>query len=273
MWVISFISMATKMAEVALSVKYKKKNADGSYSGGPMYYIKKIRGKFGKILAVVYSIALLTYVITDSCFAQMNTLVTTVNETFGLPTIIVGAIAIIIAMFLLNVGLKKTSKVLKRIVPVMTIIYLFFGILIIVINIKQIPQALFSIVKYAFQPAPVIGGFAGASVMLAISKGAARGIFANEAGLGTSATVYATAEDGKPVYQGMWGILEVGLVSFGTCTMTALIIMTTGVLQSGDTGAILVLNAFQSNFGNLRKNYIRYYNCTICIYIISWLFC
>lgn len=261
------------MAEVALSVKYKKKNAEGTYSGGPMYYIKRIRGKFGKILAFVYSIALLTYVITDSCFAQMNTLVTTVNEIFGIPTIIVGAIAIFIAMILLNVGLNKTSKVLKRIIPAMTMIYLFFGILIIVINIRQIPQSLFSIVKYAFQPVPVIGGFAGASVMLAISKGAARGIFANEAGLGTSATVYATAKDGKPIYQGMWGILEVGLVSFGTCTMTAWIIMTTGVLQTGDTGAILVLNAFQNNFGILRKSHIGYYNCIVCIYIISWLFC
>lgn len=261
------------MAEVALAVKYRKENSDGLYSGGPMYYIKRICGKFGKILAFIYSIALLTYVITDSCFAQMNTLVTTVNEIFGIPTIVVGIVAILIAMILLNVGLKKTSKVLKRVVPVMTILYLFFGILIILINITQIPQALVSIVKYAFQPAPVIGGFAGTSVMLAISKGAARGIFANEAGLGTSATVYATAKDGKPVYQGMWGILEVGLVSFGTCTMTALIIMTTGVLKTGDTGAILVLDAFQSIFGNFRKNNIRCYNCNICIYFISWVFC
>lgn len=261
------------MAEVVLSVKYKNKNEDGTYSGGPMYYIKRIHGKFGKILAFVYSIALLTYVITDSCFAQMNTLVTTVNATFGIPTIIVGAFAIFIAIILINVGLNKISKVLKRIIPAMTIMYLFFGILIIVTNIRQIPQALFTIVKYAFQPAPVIGGFAGASIMLAISKGAARGIFANEAGLGTSATVYATAKDCRPIYQGMWGILEVGLVSFGTCTMTALIIMTTGVLQTGDTGAILVLNAFQNNFGVIRKSYIRYYNCFVCIYILSGLLC
>ncbi len=253
MWIISFISMATKMAEVTLSVKYRKKKEDGTYSGGPMYYIKQVSGKLGKILAVVYSVSLLTYVITDSCFAQMNTLATTINETFKVPLILIGIIAIGISIIIINKGLDKMGIFLKRIVPVMTLIYLISAILIVIINITKIPNVLIDIIKYAFQPAPVMGGFAGATIMMAISKGAARGIFANEAGLGTSATVYATQKNAKPVEQGMWGIFEVAVVSFVTCTLTALLIMVTGSISTGNSGAVLVLDAFQTIYGNYGK--------------------
>lgn len=142
MWIISFISMATKMAEVTLSVKYRKKKEDGTYSGGPMYYIKQVSGKLGKILAVVYSVSLLTYVITDSCFAQMNTLATTINETFKVPLILIGIIAIGISIIIINKGLDKMGIFLKRIVPVMTLIYLISAILIVIINITKIPNVL-----------------------------------------------------------------------------------------------------------------------------------
>lgn len=218
-----------------------------------MYYIKQVSGKLGKILAVVYSVSLLTYVITDSCFAQMNTLATTINETFKVPLILIGIIAIGISIIIINKGLDKMGIFLKRIVPVMTLIYLISAILIVIINITKIPNVLIDIIKYAFQPAPVMGGFAGATIMMAISKGAARGIFANEAGLGTSATVYATQKNAKPVEQGMWGIFEVAVVSFVTCTLTALLIMVTGSISTGNSGAVLVLDAFQTIYGNYGK--------------------
>lgn len=253
MWVISFISMATKMSEVALAVKYREKNKDGSYIGGPMYYIKHITGNFGKILALIYSIALLIYVITDSCFAQMNTLATTINETFNIPLIIIGMVVMFISIIIINQGFDKTSNILRKIVPVMTIIYLISTIIVIVLHIKDIPNAICLIIKCAFSPAPVMGGFAGATIMMAISKGAARGIFANEAGLGTSSTVYSKDPKAIPLKQGLWGIMEVALVSFGTCTLTALLIMSTGVINTGNTGSILVLNAFETIYGKLGK--------------------
>ena len=123
MWIISLISMATKMAEVVLSFKYRKKEENETYSGGPMYYIKQVSGKIGKILAVIYSIALLTYVINDSCFAQMNTLATTLNETFNIPLILIGVIAIVLSVIIINKGLDKMENLLKKIVPIMTLIY------------------------------------------------------------------------------------------------------------------------------------------------------
>lgn len=253
MWIISLISMATKMAEVVLSVKYRKKEENETYSGGPMYYIKQVSGKIGKILAVIYSVALLTYVITDSCFAQMNTLATTLNETFNIPLILIGVIAIVLSVIIINKGLDKMGNLLKKIVPIMTLIYIIAAVLIIIINISNVPSALMDIIRYAFKPAPIIGGFTGATIMMAISKGAARGIFANEAGLGTSATVYATQKDAKPVEQGMWGIFEVAVVSFVTCTITALLIMVTGSISTGNSGAVLVLDSFQTVYGNYGK--------------------
>lgn len=108
MWVISFISMATKMSEVALAVKYREKNKDGAYIGGPMYYIKHITGNLGKVLAMIYSIALLIYVITDSCFAQMNTLATTINETFNVPLIIIGIAVMFLSIIIISQGFDKT---------------------------------------------------------------------------------------------------------------------------------------------------------------------
>lgn len=253
MWVISFISMATKMSEVALAVKYREKESDGTYIGGPMYYIKHISGKVGKILAIVYSVALLIYVITDSCFAQMNTLATTINDTFNIPLIFIGIVVMLISIFIINQGFDKTSNILKKVVPIMTLLYLVSAISVVIVNIKNIPDAIGLIFKYAFSPTPVIGGFAGATVMMAISKGSARGIFANEAGLGTSSTVYSKDPNAIPLKQGMWGMMEVALVSFGTCTLTALLIMSTGVINTGNTGSILVLDAFETLYGNMGK--------------------
>ena len=253
MWVISFISMATKMSEVALAVRYREKNKDGTYIGGPMYYIKHITGKIGKVLAIIYSIALLVYVITDSCFAQMNTLATTINETFNIPLMIIGIVIMIISIIIINQGFDKTSNILKKIVPIMTIIYLISVVIVIIMHVNNIPNAISLIFRCAFSPAPIMGGFAGATIMMAVSKGAARGIFANEAGLGTSSTIYSKDPNAFPLKQGVWGIMEVALVSFGTCTLTALLIMSTGVINTGNTGSILVLSAFETTYGNLGK--------------------
>lgn len=253
MWIVALISMGTKFAEVILSVQYRTKLNDGSYTGGPMYYIKKIPGKIGLILSFIYSIGLLILVVCDAGFVQTNTLATTINDTFNIPLYIVGIIIIILTFVIINRGFEKTCDFLKKIVPAMCLIYIIFSLIIILININILPSALKQIVEYAFKPTPAIGGFIGSSVTNAISMGAARGIFANEAGMGTSATVHATTEEQNPIIQGIWGMFEVAFVSFGICTLTALLVITTGVWCNGTDGAIMVLSAFNTIFGNFGK--------------------
>lgn len=261
MWIIALVSMAIKFAEVTLAVKYREKNRDGSYIGGPMFYIKKIFGKFGKILAIVYSIGLLLLVISDSGFVQINTLATSINSTFNIPLLVIAIILIPLSIIIINKGFNRTSNVLRKMVPIMSVIFIVTAIVIIILNMKKIPESLLLIVKYAFSPAPIIGGFAGATVMTAISKGAARGIFANEAGMGTTTTVYATSEEQNPVKLGMWGIAEVAIVSFIMCTLTGLVVISSGAWTSGDTGSVMVLNAYESVYGNFGK----YIMCIIMV--------
>lgn len=253
MWIIALVSMAIKFVEVTLAVKYREKNSDGTYIGGPMYYIKKIMGKFGKILAFVYSIGLLILVISDSGFVQINTLATSINDTFGIPLVIIAITLIILSIIIINKGFKRTTNVLQKIVPIMSGIYIITAIIIIVMNIENLVSSLILIVKYAFSPAPIVGGFAGATISSAISKGAARGIFANEAGMGTTTTVYATSKEENPVKQGMWGIVEVAIVSFIICTLTGLVVMVSGAWTTGDTGSVMVLDAYENVFGILGK--------------------
>lgn len=253
MWVIALISMAIKFVEVTLAVEYRERNSDGTYIGGPMYYIKKIMGRFGKILAVIYSIGLLILVISDSGFVQVNTLATSINSTFDIPLVIVAIILILLSILIINKGFNRITNVLQKIVPIMSGIYVITALIIIVMNIDNLLASLMLIVKYAFTPAPVIGGFTGATVSAAISKGAARGIFANEAGMGTTTTVYVTSEEKNPVKQGMWGIAEVAVVSFIMCTLTGLVVMVSGAWLTGDTGAVMVLNAYESVYGACGK--------------------
>lgn len=262
MWVVAFFSMATKMVEVTLAVKHQKKDKDGNNVGGPMYYIKSIKSKIAKPLAFIYSIALMIYVLCDAGFVQINTVSTSLMDTFSIKPILVGAILLILSIFIINGGLKRISKILEKAVPAMCIFYLVAAVIVIVVNIGNLPLALKQIVKYAFKPAPIIGGFAGATVVQAIAKGAARGIFANEAGTGTSTTVHATTNN-PPARQGMWGMLEVAIVSFVVCTITALLVMTTKTWSLGLDGAPMVLKAFESLYGTFGK-YV------LCVVIVSF---
>ncbi len=251
MWLIALLSMATKMVEVTLAVHYHKKDKT-NYIGGPMYYIKKVKGNLGKILTAIYSFFLLVYVLCDSGFVQMNTAATSILDTFSMTKWIVAVLLIGIAILVVSGGLKRVSNILEKTVPAMFIFYFLATIIVIFINIGNIPTAFINIFKYAFTKAPIVGGFAGATVLSAISKGAARGIFANEAGTGTSTIVHATS-DNEPIVQGMWGIFEVYIVSFVVCTLTALLIMSTNAWTSGLDGAPLVLMAFKSVYGQVGK--------------------
>lgn len=248
MWIVALLSMATKMVEVTLAVYHQKKSENHSNIGGAMYYIKSINGNVGKVLAFIYSIALLIYVLCDSGFVQVNTLSTSLIEAFNINPLYVGIFLITLSFLVIKGGLKRVSNILEKIVPLMCCLYIIISLVVILINYKNIPIAIFNIFKYAFKPAPIIGGFAGSTIIQAISKGASRGIFANEAGTGTSATVHATTTN-KPIDQGLWGIVEVYIVSFIICTITAFLVLTTNSWTTGLDGAPMVLNAFQSVFG------------------------
>lgn len=250
MWVIAIVGMMTKMAEVTLAVAYRKKNESGEYYGGPMHYMRNGLGKVGKVLASIYAVALLIEVLADACFVQPNTLATCVNDVFGIPLIVIGVIVAGSAcIIVLSGGVKNIGDVCGKFVPPMIIIYIVGCLIVIIANITEVPAALAMIVKYAFAPAPAVGGFAGSTITLAMGRGAARGIFSNEAGMGTATTVHATAQTDNPAHQGMYGILEVFIDTVIICTLTALSVVCSGVWSNGNTGVVLTFDAFRGTIG------------------------
>lgn len=250
MWIIGMFGMMTKMVEVSLSVAYRKKSeTTGEYYGGPMYYIKSIKG-IGKILAPLYAIALCILVLTDACGIQANTLATTANDVFKIPMIISGAVMVGIAILVIATGgVNKVGAFCGKLVPPMVVIYVVGALIVVFANIDKVPEAMSMIFKYAFAPTPAIGGFTGATVSIAMARGASRGIFSNEAGEGTAATVHATAKTDHPIHQGLYGILEVFIDTGIICTLTALLIITSGAWSNGNTGAPLTFDAFRSVLG------------------------
>lgn len=252
MWLVSLLSMATKMIEVSLAVHHQTKDGNENNIGGAMYYINSIKGKAGKILSVLYSIALLIYVLCDSGFVQINTVSSSLIDTFNIRPLYIGIVLLIISFIIIKGGLKRVSNILEKMVPIMCCLYIVTSLIVIIINYQNIPNTFVNILKYAFKPAPIIGGFAGSTIIQSISKGASRGIFANEAGTGTSTTVHATTSNGA-IAQGLWGIIEVYIVSFIICTITAFLVLTTNSWITGLEGAPMVLNAYQSVFGEAGK--------------------
>lgn len=250
MWVIALVGMMTKMAEVTLSVAYREKGEDGEYYGGPMYYIKKgLGGGIGKFLGGFYAVALFVLVVTDACFVQTNTLATSAQDVFHIPLIVSGVVLVALSIFvIMRGGIKKIGSFCGKVVPPMCALYIL-GCLVVIIG--NVPSAFGMIFKYAFAPAPAVGGFVGSTLSLAMGRGASRGIFSNEAGEGTAATVHATAQTDHPAHQGMYGILEVFIDTVVVCTLTALAIITSGVWSSGETGVVLTFAAFRSVLGNV----------------------
>ena len=250
MWVIAVVGMVTKMAEVSLAVAYRKKGENGEYYGGPMHYMKQGLGKFGAVLAGVYAVALFVEVCTDACFVQVNTLATCVNDVFGLPLIVSGLIVVISSFILVQTGgVKKIGSFCEKFVPAMIGVYIIACVGVVICNISQVPAAFGMIFKYAFAPAPAIGGFAGSTISLTMGRGASRGIFSNESGMGTATTVHATAQTDDPIHQGMYGILEVFIDTIIICTLTALTILCSGVWSNGNTGVVLTFDGFRTVWG------------------------
>lgn len=241
MWISAFFGMMTKFAEVTLAIRFREKNAEGSWVGGPMYYIQNGLGM--KWLAVIFSIfgALAAFGIGN--MVQSNS-VAAALAGYNIPPIVTGfALAAGAGLVILG-GLKRIATVTEKIVPFMAVFYIVGAVIILILNASGIPTAFGLIFKYAFTPASAVGGFAGAVVMQAMRFGVARGVFSNEAGLGSAPIAHAAAKTDHPVRQGLWGIFEVFADTIVICTLTALTIISTGVWNSGLTGAALTTAAF-----------------------------
>ena len=262
MWISAVLGMCTKFTEVILAVHFRERNKNGDYVGGPMYYIKNGLGKKWQILAILYSAFGVLTVFGTGNATQVNTITTAINSALlnyniisesavSTSNVIIGiVIAILIAMILLG-GIKRIGQVTEKLVPFMALLYILLGLGVILLNIQNIPSVFVSIFKGAFQPSAVTGGIIG-SMFLSIKKGVSRGIFSNEAGLGTGSIAHACADTKKPVKQGMFGIFEVFTDTIVICTLTALVILCSGVpITYGEAaGAELTILGFTSTYGN-----------------------
>lgn len=244
MWISAFFGMATKFSEVVLAVKYREKKPDGTWAGGPMYYIKN--GLNIKWLAAVFAIlgALASFGIGN--MVQANSVADALMASFGIRPLVSGIILAVLATLVIVGGIKRIAQVTEKLVPFMAVFYIIGAAIIILIEIKNLPAAFASIFSHAFSPAAAAGGFLGASVREAMKYGVARGVFSNEAGLGSAPIAHATAKTDHPARQAMWGIFEVFVDTIIICSLTALSILVTGVWQSGESGAALVTMAFNT---------------------------
>ncbi|MCC5865417.1 MAG: sodium:alanine symporter family protein [Wenzhouxiangella sp.] len=256
MWMVALVGMATKMAEATLGLKYRHVDADGHVSGGVFYYIEKGLGENWKWLAVLYAFLAGLAAFGIGNMVQSNTLAQSVASGFGVPPWATGLVLVALVGAVTLGGISRIAVTAEKIVPIMAVAYVAGSLGILAIHVTDIPAALAMIVQHAFQGSAAVGGFAGASVAMAIRFGIARGIFSNEAGLGSASIVHAQARN-QPFRQGFWGVWEVFIDTLVVCTMTALVILVTGVLGSVDdqgnvvTGAVLTSSAFSQGLPGL----------------------
>ncbi|MCR4397807.1 MAG: sodium:alanine symporter family protein [Firmicutes bacterium] len=249
MWVVAVLGMMTKMVEVTLGVHYREVREDGSTYGGPMYYIEKGLGKNWKPLAVFFSISTVIGALGTAVWVQPHTMGLALKSTFGIHPMATSVVASALTGAVIIGGFKRIGKFCEYITPFMCLFYIAGGLVVILVNVSRIPEAFGLIFRHAFAPAPAVGGFAGAAVAAAIRRGMARGMFSNEAGMGSSPMVHATVVTDDPVRQGLWGAFEVFADTIVVCTITALSIMCTGVWTSGKSGVDLTIMAFHSVWG------------------------
>jgi len=264
MWVLAFFGMITKAAEVTIAVHYREVDEHGHIHGGPMYYIRKALG--WKSLAVLFSVGVTINCFFSSSLLQAHTVGRAFNASYGLnPYLITGAMAIVTAMVAIG-GVRRIGRFCEALVPFMTVSYLIGGSIILINNIGEVPAAIGEIFRYALAPAPALGGFAGAAVMSAIQMGMARGMLSNEAGLGTAPMVHANAETPHPFRQGLWGAAEVFVDTTVVCTITAFVILSSGVLANGNTGIEMLLDAFGTFYSpELASGFISIAILTFCL--------
>lgn len=276
MWVAAIIGQGTKFAEVALSIKYREKNAFGEYVGGCSYTLKNgLKGKLGKVMGMLAAFFFMVEIlpsITLQTLSAVSPVVSIANEFHLNPDIArttsIIAIFVIVGLVVFG-GVKMIGRVTEKMVPFMALLYVTFGLLIILMHIDAVPEAFRLIFVGAFNPQAVVGGSVGAVMKDAISKGVARGVYSNEAGMGSAGYGHAAATTDHPARQGLWGCFEVIADTIVVCTMSALVILTAGVWRPGMTEAeissvasVAVERAFNTAFGNLGSLII-----SVCLFL------
>lgn len=249
MWIVALIGSATKFSEIVLGIKYREKNELGEYVGGPMYYLKKgLNSNFlGKLFAFCLMIEIIPSVATQSASAvQTAGTLNISNQAAGI------AIAILVGIVVYG-GIKRITQITEKLVPFMALLYVVGSLIVVLFNAKNILPAFGLIFKHAFTPVAAKGGFLGASVAHAMRWGTARGVYSNEAGMGTAPIAHCSATTDHPVRQAMWGIFEVVVSTLIICTMTALLVLTTGLYEviPAEEAASIPARAFQQVMGDI----------------------
>lgn len=275
MWLSAFFGMATIYAEALMAQKYKT-TKDGEVTGGPVYYIRAaFQGTFGKVLATIFSVLIIFALGFMGNAVQANSISDAFATAFGVSPIIVGVIVAVLAFSIFAGGVKRIAEVTEKLVPFMAVFYLVGGLIVILCNIKAVPGVFRDIFVGAFAPDAVAGGVIGVTVQQSIRYGVARGLFSNEAGMGSTPHAHAIAKVNHPGDQGCVAIVSVFIDTFCVLTMTTLVIMTSGALRADGslTGTALTQAAFRTIFGKFGNIFIA-----ICMFffafstIIGWYF-
>ena len=286
MWIIAFLGMATIYAEATLAQETRIVEKDGNVKGGPVYYITTaFKGGFGKFLAGFFAVAITLALGFFGCMVQSNSIGSTMQTAFGVPSWIVGIVLVAICAFIFLGGVQRLASVTEKVVPIMAAIFLLGGLIVLIVRIKYVPATIGMIFKYAFQPQAIIGGGFGYAIKTAISQGAKRGLFSNEAGMGSTPHAHALANVDCPHDQGVVAMIGVFIDTFVVLTLNALVIISTlytadGPLASGYVGDItgvlgkanLAQTAFGVVFGETAGNMF----VAVCLFffafstILSW---
>ena len=283
MWIIALFGMATIYAEATLAVKTRKIDKDGTVHGGPVYYITTaFKGGFGKFLAGFFAVAIILALGFFGCMVQSNSIGSTFQTAFGIPSWIVGVILVIICAVIFLGGVQRLAAVTEKIVPVMAVIFLLGGLVVLIARVTYIPATFAMIFKYAFQPQAIIGGSFGYAIKTAVSQGAKRGLFSNEAGMGSTPHAHAQANVKDPHDQGVVAMIGVFIDTFVVLTLNALVIISTlytsdGILASGAIpDGIGKANLAQTAFGSVFGAQIGSAFVAVCLFffafstVLSW---
>ncbi len=242
MWVAAFFGMATKYSEITLGIKYREKRKDGSFAGGAMYYLTN--GLKQKWMGIFFSIMVIIAYFIIGAIVDTNTIALSVQEQWGIEPLYTGIFLAIMTGIVVLGGIKRIGEVCQFLTPFMGGIYIFAGLAVIILNISEIPSAFGMIFTYAFKPAAATGGFAGATLARMMTIGVARGMFSNEAGMGSSPIIHSSAITDHPSKQGLWGVAEVFVDTMIICTITGLAIIVSGEWTTGASGAALTIRSF-----------------------------
>ena len=282
MWIIAFFGMATIYSEAVLAQETREVKPDGTVHGGPVYYIKKaFPNGFGKFLAGFFAVAIILALGFMGCMVQSNSIGETCSNALGIPAWVIGIVVTIIAAIIFLGGVQRIASVTEKLVPLMAVLYIAGGLIVLIARIKYVPETIGMIFKYAFMPNAIIGGSLGYALKTAISQGVKRGLFSNEAGMGSTPHAHAMANVKKPHDQGVVAMIGLFFDTFVVLTMTALVVISTlyagdGVLASGAADGIAKTNMAQLAFGMIFGDKFGPLFVAICLFffafstVLSW---